>query len=123
MKIRIKGNALRLRLSKTDLRMLEENKTVTEKISFGVSELLYELKPTDAFNVLSASFEINKISILIPTSFSTVWNKNDIVSIDVQQNIGNNETLYILVEKDFQCLDKTTEDQTDYFINPNTTCK
>ena len=29
----------------------------------------------------------------------------------------------ILVEKDFQCLDKTTEDQSDFFVNPNTTCK
>ncbi len=122
MKIRIKGNALRLRLSKTDLRMLEENKTVTEKTSFGANQLVYVLKPTDS-DTLSSSFENHTISVLIPASFSTVWNKNDIVSIDAQQNIGNNENLYILVEKDFQCLDKTTEDQTDYFINPNTTCK
>ena len=123
MKIRIKGNAVRLRLSKTDLRMLEENKTVTEKTSFGATQLVYELKPVDNVETLSASFENNTITIVIPASFSSVWNANEIVSIDSRQDIGNNETLYILVEKDFQCLDKTTEDQTDYFINPNTTCK
>ena len=123
MKIRIKGNALRLRLSKTDLHTLEQNNTVTEKTSFGINELVYELKPVHTSDALSASFENNKISILIPAQFSTSWNKNEIVNIDAKQNIGNGETLYILVEKDFQCLDKTTEDQTDYFINPNTTCK
>ena len=123
MKIRIKGNALRLRLSKTDLKILEKNKTVTEKTSFGVTELLYELQPSSTNENLSAIFNNNKISVFIPASFSTVWNKNDIVSIDAKQDIGNNETLYILVEKDFQCLDKTTEDQSDFFINPNTTCK
>ena len=123
MKIRIKGNALRLRLSKTDLRTLEQNNTVTEKISFGINELVYELKSVHTSDTVSANFEDNKISILIPAEFSTGWNKNEIVSIDAKQNIGNGETLYILVEKDFQCLDKTTEDQTDYFINPNTTCK
>ena len=123
MKIRIKGNALRLRLSKTDLRTLEQNNTVTEKTSFGINELIYELKPVHTLDTLTASFEDNKISILIPAEFSTNWNKNEIVSIDAKQNIGNGETLYILVEKDLQCLDKTTEDQTDYFINPNTICK
>ena len=123
MKIRIKGNTLRLRLSKTDLHTLAQNNTVTEKTSFGINELVYELKPVHTSDALSASFENNKISILIPAQFSTSWNKNEIVNIDAKQNIGNGETLYILVEKDFQCLDKTTEDQTDYFINPNTTCK
>lgn len=123
MKIRIKGNALRLRLSKTDLSMLEENKTVTEKTSFGATQLVYQLKPVDSIETLTASFENNTIFVLIPASFSSTWNANEIVSIDAQQDIGNNETLYILVEKDFKCLDKTSEDQTDYFINPNTTCK
>ena len=123
MKIRIKGNTIRLRLSKTDLHTLAQNNTVTEKTSFGINELVYELKPVHTSDALSASFENNKISILIPAQFSTSWNKNEIVNIDAKQNIGNGETLYILVEKDFQCLDKTTEDQTDYFINPNTTCK
>ena len=123
MKIRIKGNAVRLRLSKTDLRVLEENKTVTERTSFGATQLVYELKPVGDCETLSANFENNTITIVIPASFSSVWNANEIVSIDSQQDIGNNETLYILVEKDFQCLDKTIEDQTDYFINPNTTCK
>lgn len=123
MKIRIKGNALRLRLSKTDLKALEDNITVTEKTSFGETELVYELQPSSTNDTLSAIFKNNKIIVFIPATFSTEWNKSNIVSIDANQDIGNNETLYILVEKDFQCLDKTTEDQSDYFINPNTTCK
>ncbi len=123
MKIRMKGNSIRLRLSKTDLRTLEENLIVEEQTNFGSNALKYQLIPSSNHENLDAEFNNAIIQIFIPETFSKIWNNNEIVSLVSQKELGNDEPLHILVEKDFQCLDKTTEDQTDFFINPNTSCK
>ncbi len=121
MKLRIKGNSLRLRLSKTDVQQLAETGKVFDKISFGVEQLAYSLKAVEDIKQPEASFSINNIVVLIPADFADGWHGNNVVGIDATQNIGNNETLYILIEKDFQCLDETTEDQSDHFTNPHST--
>jgi hypothetical protein len=36
--------------------------------------------------------------------------------------IGNDKYLFLLVEKDFVCLDNTVEDQSDNYPNPNAVC-
>jgi hypothetical protein len=36
--------------------------------------------------------------------------------------VSENDTLYLLLEKDFVCLDETMESQNDHYENPNKTC-
>jgi hypothetical protein len=36
--------------------------------------------------------------------------------------LGNGQSLKLLLEKDFVCLDHTDEDQSDNYPNPNKTC-
>ena len=36
--------------------------------------------------------------------------------------VNHSEFLYLLLEKDFKCIDVTLEDQSDYFDNPEKTC-
>ncbi len=122
MKLRIKGNSLRLRLSKTDVQQLADTGRVSDKISFGVEQLMYSLRSADNIEQPEASFSLNHIIILVPAKFVAGWPGNNTIGIDAIQNTGNNETLSILIEKDFQCLDETTEDQSDNYINPNSTC-
>ena len=122
MKLRIKGNSLRLRLSKTDVQQLSETGRISDKISFGTEQLMYSLKCDNTVKEPEASFGLNNIIVLIPGRFAGEWHKNNVIGIDGTQNTGNNESLYILIEKDFQCLDETTEDQSDNYINPNLTC-
>lgn len=122
MKIRMKGNSVRLRLSKTDLLLLEKNEPVKDAVNFGPTQLYYSLVPSVAHKMLWAKFESNNIVIFIPMDFSQVWNNNDIVSTEFEQKLSDGGSLSILVEKDFQCLDKTSEDQSDFFLNPNKTC-
>ena len=112
---------MRLRLSKTDVQQLAETGKVFDKISFGVEQLAYLLKAAEDIKQPEVSFSINNIVVLIPAGFAAGWHGNNVVGIDATQNIGNNETLSILIEKDFQCLDETTEDQSDHYINPNST--
>lgn len=122
MKLRIKGNSLRFRLTKSEVEKLCASGYLEELISFGSNELTYSLKSSENVKEISAEFNGNKISVNIPASFIKDWDVNDIISFDSDKIISDKEKLYILIEKDFQCIEKTTEDQSDNYENPNKTC-
>lgn len=122
MKLRIKGNSLRLRLSKSDVAALADNGMISDQISFGLSMLVYELKADKEVEKLQTSFSGNTITVLINEVFAKAWKDNEIIGINDAQKIEGGEELKLLVEKDFQCLDPTHEDQSDNYVNPNSTC-
>ena len=122
MKIRIQGNSVRIRLSKTEVETLSEEGDVEEQTSFGATSFIYSVKQSDQVNELSASFDTNKITMLVPALFLEDWPINNIVGFDAQMPVSENESLYLLLEKDFKCLDNTTEDQSDHYENPKTAC-
>lgn len=122
MKIRIQGNSVRLRLTKTEVDNLCSAGYLEEQTYFGNNTFVYALQSTDNANELSADFEDSKITLYIPASFIKDWAINDIVGMDAQSQVADNQLLYLLVEKDFQCLDETTEDQSDNYENPNKAC-
>lgn len=122
MKIRIKGNSVRIRLTKTGVHLITTEGYLEEQTSFGTSALVYALQRVAEGTELSASFENNKITIHIPAVLLEHWATNEVVGFDARMPIGDGDTLYLLVEKDFKCLDNTDEDQSDNFDNPNETC-
>lgn len=122
MKLRIKGNSIRLRLSQKDVATLHQKGIVEEQTMFGNNYFRYLLQQTNTDKQLTASFENNCIKVFIPASFVADWPGNDIVGIDARMPLTATDSLYILVEKDFICLDETTEDQSDNYPNPNKTC-
>lgn len=122
MKIRIKGNSVRYRLSKTDVDILTATGYHEEQTSFGTAVLKYALKRKEDAKELTADYMDNMITTYIPASFLQGWDKNDVIGIDARMPISEGETLYLLIEKDFKCLDDTTEDQSDNYDNPNQTC-
>lgn len=121
MKIRIKGNSVRMRLTKTDVSRLCETGYLEEQTIFPNTRFIYALEKTGAAQ-LSASFENNKITLFVPGSFLQDWAVNDIISLDARMPLQPGESLYLLIEKDFACLDHSTEDQSDNYENPNKTC-
>lgn len=121
MKIRINGNSVRLRLKRSDVTDLAETGIVSQRISFGLHTLDYILKAEETATP-KAVFESGRIIISIPEKFAAEWPTNEIVGIEGKQDIGDNDFLKILVEKDFKCLDHTDEDQSDNYENPNRTC-
>ena len=121
MKLRIKGNSLRIRLTKTEVSKLADAGSLKEQTNFPNNQFVYALQKTDEA-ALFAIFESNKITIFVPGSFVTDWPVNNVVGLDTKMPLPENEFLYILIEKDFVCLDETTEDQSDNYKNPNKTC-
>jgi hypothetical protein len=116
MKLRIKGNSIRYRLSKSDVDRFINTGIVTEETDFGNNTLRYELRTTEAES-MSATFENNSIVIFLPENLANIWSD--------PEKVGFNDTyekLSLLIEKDFQCIDNTLEDQSDNYPNPLLKC-
>ena len=116
MKIRIKGNSIRYRLSKTDVEQFIKTGGLEETVDFGAQKLVYALKK-HCESALSASFEQNTITLYMPEHMAAEWETPDKVGFN-----GIHNKLSILIEKDFQCLDNVAEDQTDNYPNPALVC-
>lgn len=111
-----------MRLTRTEVSKLSLTGYLEEQTNFINTSFVYALQKTDEITELSASYENNRITIFIPRAFLLNWPVNDVVGIDTKMPLPGGETLYLLVEKDFICLDETTEDQSDNYENPNKTC-
>jgi hypothetical protein len=122
MKIRIKGNSIRLRLSKTEITSFGTLGLLEEKTEFGNSTLTYTLACDSEASELRATYAANKITVHVPEEIKNEWTKTDRVGFENKFKIANQKELFILIEKDFVCLDNTFEDQSDNFPNPNAVC-
>jgi len=72
-----------------------------------------------AIETTQVLFEAGTITVTIPTAVVTAWLEPTEVSIHGSQALSAGETLEILVEKDFACLEpREGEDQENLFPNP-----
>lgn len=122
MKIRIKGNTLRFRLTKSEVILLAESGYIEEKTAFESNTLKYIVTSTDA-SIMSIDFINGNITLLVPQNLLQQWAHDNTVSLDQNMQVNNKAELYILLEKDFKCIDVSpVEDQSDYFENPTKSC-
>jgi hypothetical protein len=122
MKLRIKGNSIRIRLTKTEVSTIATIGYLEEETCFGNNKLVYALQRTDVGNELTATLGQHKITMLVPSALTKDWPVNNVISFESNMPIADNKTLYLLLEKDFVCLDHTNEDQSDNYENPNKAC-
>lgn len=126
MKIRIRGNSLRLRLTQSEVRSLDENSQISDQIQFSSQPqdaLTYEIVLSDSSTEITASYTSQKIQVQIPTPQGKKWAHSEQVSLENHLPIGSDESLRILVEKDFACLqEREGEDDSDAFENPHSSC-
>lgn len=120
MKIRIKGNSIRLRLTKSDVDRFDKEGMVEERTDLGNVTFGYVLQRSNEVDQLTASFSDGKIIMYVPESWAQEWTTTDRVGFDSHVSLGNGVEggLYLLLEKDFKCLDETVEDQSDNYDNP-----
>ena len=119
MKLRIRGNTLRLRVSKTEHAAVQKRGAVQDAIRFGPrARLVYRLEVA-ANDRFAAEFAGDSITVRVPRAALAKWGRDEEVSMRGKQKIGRAGTLAILVEKDFECLKpRTGDDATDLFMNP-----
>ena len=121
MKIRIKDNTLRYRLSQSEVTQLSEKGKVSSHICFGPhpgQHLNYTIVKYDG-EVILAHYNNHEITTQIPTSMIQKWASTDQVGMEAQMFVCKDDTLYILIEKDFKCLsDRPNEDESDLYPHP-----
>jgi len=123
MKLRIRDNSLRLRITKTELRTFASDKKVACTINFpGGEKMVYELHWSDD-EEFDASFEGHTVKATVSQGAGATWLDEGEVSIDHKMMLADGSPFRLLVEKDFQCLsERKEEDESDMFVNPNTHC-
>ncbi len=122
MKLRIKGNSIRIRLTKTEVNKLAETGYLEEETVFTENTFAYALQRLDDGDELSVTFNDNKITMLVPSGLIKDWPGNNVVGFNSTLLVNEIDSLHLLLEKDFACLDEATEDQSDNYENPNKTC-
>ena len=122
MKIRIRGNSIRYRLTKTEVANFGAKGVLVDKTEFGDNEFIYALESSASTEHLSAMMTGNKITLLVPEKIKEEWTQTDVVGFNNKFPIGNGKELFLLIEKDFICLDHTHEDQSDNYPNPGKVC-
>ncbi len=123
MKIRIFGNSLRIRVSKSDLKTFEQEGKLTAVTEFVTHSLHYSLEKKEGIEQLEADFANNCITMSVPTAEANNWIKTETVGLSARREMPDGTSFKLLLEKDFKCIDNTGgEDQSDNFENPNHVC-
>jgi hypothetical protein len=76
--------------------------------------LVYVLEGSFHAKALSANFNGQAIRVMVPMRVMTGWIESDQVSIEAPSQAG----VQVLIEKDFQCLHKSGEQDPDAYPNP-----
>jgi len=118
MKLRIRGNSIRLRLGQSDLATLLECGAVEERVEFpGGRSLSYRLEQSTA-PAPETTFAGDAIVVRFPAQAIVAWADPAEVSMAAECAVAG-RALHLLVEKDYQCLaPRDDEDDADLFPNP-----
>ena len=117
MKIRIKDNSVRFRLTQSEVAALGENGFVTNFTEFVGRPFVYSVEIAEEEHALSAVYIENSIVMRIPKTLVEEWINTDRVGFS-----GEVGDVKLLIEKDFVCIDNTDEDQSDNYPNPSLKC-
>lgn len=121
MKIRIKDNSIRLRLTRGEVDTIRDTGVVISNTGFpGGRKFSYALESSPASVNPAAFYSENEIRVRLPETIVLAWTSTEQVSIEGEQVLDDGEKLSILVEKDFACLaPRPGEDESDMFANPD----
>jgi hypothetical protein len=117
MKIRIEDNSVRYRLRRSEVDTLAEQGSLWARTQFPEGAFTYGLQSKTGISDLRASWEGGKIILYIPREWAVSWPASSKVGFEAQMDV-NGESLHVLVEKDFVCLDRDLAGQADQYPNP-----
>ncbi len=122
MKLRIRGDSLRLRLKRGEVDQIAAGSSIVEETHFPDSVLTYRLDVSEDHDI-SASFDRGRLVISLPKSTVSDWAATDEVSLDAEEKLSGTGSLSLLIEKDFSCLEpghhRDCEDDQDTFSHPS----
>ena len=122
MKLRIKGHSLRLRVSRSELDRLMAGNNIEETIRFAPDPeafLTYSMGSATGISTTTVRYCQHKIAVVLAEHELRIWSETSQVGIYTSVDIGSDEPLELIVEKDFACLTGSDEENEDTFANPH----
>lgn len=120
MKLRIKDNSLRFRLTRSEVDALHQLGRVSAETAFpnGGTSFSYTLATrTDGQG--NANFAQGQIVVTLDAKQVEQWASTAEVGITFELPLDSGDALVVLIEKDFNCLVvRSGEYETDHFPNP-----
>ena len=122
MKLRLRGNSLRLRLNQNDVASLASGRTLTETLTFpGDAKLLYTLRTAESSLDASAQLLASTIAVTLPEEKTRRWAAGDDIGIYFELPTAD-RVLKIAVEKDLECVDAPAEERDPFEYPRETAC-
>ncbi|HEX8911594.1 MAG TPA: hypothetical protein VF796_04485 [Humisphaera sp.] len=128
MKLRIKGDSIRLRVTQPELAALLNAGRAADAVRLGPrpqDRLTYALRtatddgPLRVEHAAAVGGAGAEVTVVLPREAVRRWRRPDEVGIAGDVPLGDGTVLRVLVEKDFACLDARPEDQdAGTFPNP-----
>ena len=122
MKLRLRDDTLRLRLTRSEIGQLIDEGSVFGETRFGPNThevLRFGLRAIRETSGLTVTYVVSTIEVGLPADRIQEWQKTDRVGFEETVDIGDGQVLKVLVEKDFKCLtSKSRSDDADTFPHP-----
>jgi hypothetical protein len=125
MKLRIKGNTLRIRVSRSELAKLLGGERVEDAIQFTSapeSRLTYSLQAAPQSKAIAIEWKPQWVTVSISKERMNKWALESEVGIYEAIHLGPAGSLAVTIEKDFACLDGSDGENADSFDNPRAAC-
>lgn len=123
MKLRLRGDSLRLRLTQSEVEKLMAAGTVEEHTRLGLGPahaFRYRIELVSSGLPLSCALEDGAIVVRVADAIARAWAAGTELALEREQPVADGGTLRILVEKDLACLKpRAGEDDRDAYPNPN----
>jgi hypothetical protein len=116
MKLRLHAGSLRLRLSQSEVALLDASGRVEDSVEFSPGRGLSYAIETGAGTAVTATLDNGNIRVVVPTPIAKQWIGSDQTGIEATTG-----PLKVLIEKDFKCLHREVEAGEDPFPNPHAT--
>ena len=121
MKLRIKANSLRLRVSRSELARFQAGGRIEETIHFTAAPeatLTYALESALKPSPVTVRYRSREVTVILSKDRASIWGEQSEVGVYSTLDMGAAGSLEVAVEKDFACFDRSDEGNSDTFVNP-----
>jgi hypothetical protein len=122
MKLRIKGNSLRLRVTPSEVKQLLHDGAIREYVQLTANSkdrLTYSVVSSLSALTTTVAYQLGNIAVSVPQIELERWAGGDDVGVYAEVALGGGQMLSVAIEKDFACLDRGDSENEDAFPNPN----
>src|SRR5271156_6565885 len=121
MKLRIKGILLDFGFSGFDFNSSKAGGRTKEKIHFTAAPeatLTYALESALRPSPVTVRYGSREVTVILSKDRARIWGGQSEVGVYTTLDMGPAGSLEVVVEKDFACLDRSDENNSDAFANP-----